>query len=396
MADRITQIPAPRVPIVDPQTGLIHREWYRFFYNLYNIAGTGTSSISTVDLALAPVPQFTDGGGGTAPVVIEEVDIGPPFPPVPGEFEDKRPHPDLGTFAALQQANLPWTTFARNPNPYPSTVPGTVYWDNEERSKTLAVVMEDSGAIVQDIGEETFYRVKASAPITKGQVVMFTGALGASGGLEAAPATGLTAAQVENIMGVATQNIANNQWGYVTWFGEIKGIDTRGLSDGGWVDGTILYYNPAVAGGLTKTRPSLPNPIVYVAAVVHAALNGILFVRPTYENGTGEIVTTPPYTKTADFTVADGETWIINNKSGATCTVTLPTASTHTGRVITFQNYQAQNLVSASANVIPQGGGAAQTGILLNIAGNWATLVSNGTNWVIMQAGEYNNLLLES
>ena len=135
---------------------------------------------------------------------------------------------------------------------------------------------------------------------------------------------------------------------------------------------------------------------MYVAAVVHAALNGILFVRPTYENGTGEIVTTPPYTKTADFTVADGETWIINNKSGATCTVTLPTASTHTGRVITFQNYQAQNLVSASANVIPQGGGTAQTGILLNIAGNWATLVSNGTNWVIMQAGEYNNLLLES
>ena len=396
MADRITQIPAPRVPIVDPQTGLIHREWYRFFYNLYNIAGTGTSSISTVDLALAPVPQFTDGGGGTAPVVIEEVDIGPPFPPVPGEFENKAPIPDLGTFAALQQANLPWTTFARDPGPAPFTVPGTVYWDNEERSKTLAVVMEDSGAIVQDIGEETFYRVKASAPITKGQVVMFTGALGASGGLEAAPATGLTAAQVENIMGVATQNIANNQWGYVTWFGEIKGIDTRGLSDGGWVDGTILYYNPAVVGGLTKTRPSLPNPIVYVAAVVHAANNGILFVRPTYEDGTGEIVTSAPVTKTADFTVADGETWIINNKSGSTCTVTLPTASTHQGRVITFQNYQPQNLVSASANVIPQGGGAAQTGILLNIAGNWATLVSNGTNWVIMQAGEYNNLLLES
>lgn len=396
MADRITQIPAPRVPIVDPQTGLIHREWYRFFYNLYNIAGTGTSSISTVDLALAPVPQFTDGGGGTAPVVIEEVDIGPPFPPIPGEFENKAPQPDLGTFAALQQANLPWTTFARNPGPAPFTVPGTVYWDNENRSKTLAVVMEDTGDIVQDIGEETFYRVKADSTITKGQVVMFTGSLGASGGLKAAPATGLTAAQVETIMGVATQNIANNAWGYVTWFGEIKGIDTRGLSDGGWVDGTILYYNPAVAGGLTKTRPSLPNPIVYVAAVVHAALNGILFVRPTYENGTGEIVTTPPYTKTADFTVADGETWIINNKSGATCTVTLPTASTHTGRVITFQNYQAQNLVSASANVIPQGGGAAQTGILLNIAGNWATLVSNGTNWVIMQAGEYNNLLLES
>ena len=396
MADRITQIPAPRVPIVDPQTGLIHREWYRFFYNLYNIAGTGTSSISTVDLALAPVPQFTDGAGGTAPVVLEETDIGPPFPPIPDQFEDKAPIPELGTFAALQQANLPWTTFARNPGPAPFTVPGTVYWDNEDRSKTLALVMEDTGAIVQDIGEETFYRVKASAPITKGQVVMFTGSVGASGGLLAAPATGLTPRQSEYIMGIATQNIALNAWGYVTWFGELKGVDTRGLSDGGWVDGTLLYYNPAVAGGLTKTKPALPNVTVLMAAVVHAASNGILFIRPTWEDGHGEIVTSPPVTKTANFTVADGETWIINNKSGSTCTVTLPTASAYAGRVITFQNYQPQTLVSASANVIPQGGGAAQTGILLDVVGNWATLVSNGTNWVIMQAAEYNNLLLES
>ena len=256
--------------------------------------------------------------------------------------------------------------------------------------------MEDTGAIVQDVGEETFYRVKASAPITKGQVVMFTGSLGASGGLQAAPATGLTARQAEYIMGIATQSMATNGWGYVTWFGEIKGIDTRGLSDGGWIDGTILYYNPAVAGGLTQTKPAVPNPIVMMAAVVHAANNGILFVRPTYENGTGEIVTSPPVTKTANFTVADGETWIINNKSGSACTVTLPAASTHTGRAITFQNYQPQKLISASSNVVPQGGGAAQTDILLNVAGNWATLVSNGTNWVIMQAAEYNNLLLES
>jgi hypothetical protein len=380
MPDKITQIPAPRVPFVDAQTGLVNREWYRFLYNLYNITGAGTSDISTVDLALAPVPQ--PSLESQTEIIESGLNISP--------------EPQLGTFAGLQQANLPWTTFGRNPGPYPSTVPGTVYWDNEDRSKTLAIVMEDSGDIVQDVGEETFYRVKASAPITKGQVVMFTGALGASGGLQAAPATGLTSSQAEYIMGIATQNIALNDWGYVTWFGEIKGIDTRGLSEGGWVDGQVLYYDPAVTGGLTKNRPAVPNAIVFMAAVVHAANNGILFVRPTYEDGSGEIVTSAPVTKTANFTVADGETWIINNKSGSSCTVTLPTASTHTGRVITFQNYQPQTLVSASANVIPQGGGAAQTGILLDIAGNWATLVSNGTNWVIMQAGEYNNLLLES
>lgn len=380
MPDKITQIPAPRVPFVDANTGLVNREWYRFLYNLFNITGAGTSDISTVDLALAPVPQ--PNFESQTQVISDAVDT--------------LPQPQLGTFAALEQANLPWTTFARNPGSYPSITPGTVYWDNDDRSKTLAIVMEDSGAIVQDVGEETFYRVKASSAITKGQVVMFTGAVGASGGLEAAPATGLTAAQAEYIMGVATQNIANNQWGYVTWFGEIKGIDTRGLSDGGWVDGTVLYYNPAVTGGLTKTRPNLPNPIVFMAAVVNAASNGILFVRPTYEEATGEIVTSPPYVKTADFTVANGETWLVNNKSGSTCVVTLPAASTHVGRTLTFQNWQAQLLNSASSNVIPLGGGAAQNSILLNVAGNWATLVSNGTNWVIMQAAPNNCLLIDA
>jgi hypothetical protein len=101
-----------------------------------------------------------------------------------------------------------------------------------------------------------------------------------------------------------------------------------------------------------------------------------------------------PVTVTADFTVGTSN-WYINNKSGSTCTVTLPTASAWVGRYLTFQNYQAQTLVSASSNVVPQAGGAAGTAILLAVAGNWATMVSDGTNWVIMQAASNNCLLLE-
>jgi len=87
--------------------------------------------------------------------------------------------------------------------------------------------------------------------------------------------------------------------------------------------------------------------------------------------------------------------WIINNKSGSTCTVTLPAAASYSGRQLTFQNYQAQALVSASSNVVPQAGGSAGTAILLAVAGNWATMVSDGTNWIIMQAAVNNCLLLE-
>ena len=86
-------------------------------------------------------------------------------------------------------------------------------------------------------------------------------------------------------MGVATESGATNDWIYVQEFGEIKGINTSGAPVGEtWAQGDILYYNPAVAGGLTKTVPTAPNAKVQVAAVVHADnTNGILFVRPTFE-----------------------------------------------------------------------------------------------------------------
>jgi hypothetical protein len=121
------------------------------------------------------------------------------------------------------------------------------------------------------------------------------------------------------------------------------------------------------------------QPIVDTAAIT-AAINA---------------ASSAPVTKTADFTVADNETWIINNKSGSTCTVTLPTASAWTGRYLTFKNLQAQTLVSASSNVVLIDGAVAGTAILLAVVGNWATMVSDGTNWVIMQQAANNCLLLE-
>jgi len=131
-------------------------------------------------------------------------------------------------------------------------------------------------------------------------------------------------------------------------------------------------------------------------AVIQSQLQALALAPPPLDELAIRALTpaaTAPVTKVADFTVADNETWIINNKSGSTCTVTLPSAATNSGRYLTFQNNQAQTLVSASSDVVPQGGGAATTAILTNVSGNWATLVSDGTNWVIMQAASFNTLL---
>jgi len=91
-----------------------------------------------------------------------------------------------------------------------------------------------------------------------------------------------------------------------------------------------------------------------------------------------------PVTKTASFTLANTENWIICNGT-ASITVTLPGASTQVGREISLKNIAAFTVVSASSNVVPLTGGAAGTAILAT-AGTWATLVSDGTNWIIMQS----------
>ena len=66
-----TNITPPRVPLIDQRTGLISREWYRFFLNLFTLTGSGTNQVSLVDLQLGPPP-----------LQLESVNIDPSSPTV--------------------------------------------------------------------------------------------------------------------------------------------------------------------------------------------------------------------------------------------------------------------------------------------------------------------------
>ena len=61
-----TRIPAPRVTLVDPQTGIVSNEWFRFFNNLYSIiyAAPGNVTPGTYGSATV-VPQITVDAFGT-------------------------------------------------------------------------------------------------------------------------------------------------------------------------------------------------------------------------------------------------------------------------------------------------------------------------------------------
>jgi len=54
----VTNITPPRVPLTDERTGLISREWYRFFLNLFTLTGSGQSGITLTDLQVGPPPSF--------------------------------------------------------------------------------------------------------------------------------------------------------------------------------------------------------------------------------------------------------------------------------------------------------------------------------------------------
>ena len=169
-----------------------------------------------------------------------------------------------------------------------------------------------------------------------------------------------TAAQARANLGAGTGSVTQ-----VSGTGSVNGITLRGTvttSGSLTLGGTLSDVNIG-----TQTSGNLD---------LATRVTGVL---PIANGGSGVLAT-----KTADFTLADDEGWIINNKSGSTCTATLPAASAWLGRVVTFKNLQAQTLVSASSNVVPIGTATPGTAILAATVGVWATLVSDGTNWVVM------------
>lgn len=244
--------------------------------------------------------------------------------------------------------------------PAPSSKKGRLSWNSGDGTLDLGMGYD---GVTQQIGLEQYFRIKASAAITNGQCVMFTGAVGASGVLTGAPATGVTNPQY--IMGVATMDIANNGFGYVTSFGLVRGINTTGSSVGEtWADGDILYYNHAYVGGLTKVEPIAPLPKVVVASVVNAGSggSGSLFIRvqaEPYLQGLTDVYAPSPITN-GQILIGDGpqSRWeaatltagtnvSITNAAGA---ITINASDAFTGTVTSVSVASANGFAGTVAN----------------------------------------------
>lgn len=91
-------------------------------------------------------------------------------------------------------------------------------------------------------------------------------------------------------------------------------------------------------------------------------------------------------TKTTNFTISPGENSIIVNNNSGTTTATLPAASQWPGEEITIKTTQNQAVISASSNVVPINSAVPSNSIVTGTSGNWVTMVSDGTNWIVMKS----------
>lgn len=164
----------------------------------------------------------------------------------------------------------------------PALVAGRLAWNSDDG--TLDVGLANN--VVLQTGQELLYYAKntSGGSIPMGAAVMFTGALGASGKLTFAKAVSNGSISAEYMMGIATQTVADNGFGYVTDFGLVRGFNTTGSTKTvpeSWQDGDLLYLDPVYPGELTKVQPSAPNLHSPIAVVVNASSggSGSIFVR---------------------------------------------------------------------------------------------------------------------
>lgn len=76
----ITNITPPRVQLTDPNTGLISREWFRFFQSLFQLTGSGQNDFTLQDLQIGP-----DSDAASLAAVlqteIQNLSVSPPYTP---------------------------------------------------------------------------------------------------------------------------------------------------------------------------------------------------------------------------------------------------------------------------------------------------------------------------
>ena len=167
-----------------------------------------------------------------------------------------------------------------NTNANEASAVGKLKWNTTDGTLDIGLM---GGQVVLQVGQEQVARVlnNSGSILTEAgyQAVKITSAQGQRLAVGLAQAN--NEANSKDTLGLVTENIANNQEGFVTTSGLVRQIDTTGdLQSEVWVDGDTLYLSPTVPGGVTKVKPLAPQQTVIIGFVVYAhKTQGKIFVK---------------------------------------------------------------------------------------------------------------------
>jgi len=153
----------------------------------------------------------------------------------------------------------------------PTHTEGRIYYDDNKKN---FVSMNDRTAVRLDMGREFWVRCKneTGVTITDGSIVQVTGVASDLPTIALAKADSLT---TSDVLGWATEDIADNDNGEVTNGGNVNNIDTTGFTAG-----DRLFLSEITPGKFTTTIPDIPNFVVPIGLIVKVgASDGIVYAR---------------------------------------------------------------------------------------------------------------------
>ena len=229
------------------------------------------SNLPTIPTATSDLTN--DGADGVNPfITAQDLPDTSGFVPYTGATQDV----DLGEFE-LKAGQVEF-----DQTPTGTAGVGVMRWNDSDGTLDLGL---KGGNVTLQIGQESVLRVvnKTATNVNlleaNYQAVRVTGAQGQRLKVDLALATtdGLSAETI----GLVTETINNNQEGFITTSGLVRGINTTGSLQGEtWADGDILYLSPTTAGRATKVKPTAPNHLIILGYVIHAHINqGSIFVK---------------------------------------------------------------------------------------------------------------------
>jgi hypothetical protein len=262
---------------------------------------------------------------------------------------------------------------------------GRLWWGT---TGTLNVRV-DSGGFTSQLNEQIMVYGKASAAITKGQLVMKTGVVGSSGVITFGPSTtGITDGNA--FVGVAFENIALNGFGRVVALGLVPGLNTSA-----YVDNDTLWYDPAGGGAMTATKPAAPNIKSEIGIVTNAGSgsSGSIYVKifpGSQLGGTDQNVQLTSPTNN-DFLVYDGGDKRWENYSASSAKTAIGLSNVENTALSTWAgSTNITTLGTISTGTVP----AANVSGLATVAtsGKYSDLTGTPTLATVATSGKYSDL----